>query len=98
MRPSPFASILLVLSTAMVVTADDDLVKRHYLALGDSVTFGFIVQAGWEWRNHWQFFVLGCTRQRLSEFSKRRSTPTGASTSCFLPCHHDSTGLRDLLS
>ena len=43
--------IALVLSAAMVLWAADDRAKKTYLALGDSVSFGFIAQAGFEYVN-----------------------------------------------
>lgn len=51
MQRSCLASILLAISSATVLAAADDVGKRSYLALGDSVTFGFITQAGFEYRN-----------------------------------------------
>ncbi|MBV9183842.1 MAG: SGNH/GDSL hydrolase family protein [Acidobacteria bacterium] len=50
-RSTSLASILLVISCARVLAAADDDGKRSYLALGDSITFGYIAQAGWEYRN-----------------------------------------------
>jgi lysophospholipase L1-like esterase len=48
MRLSGFASILLILSSSVALFAAD---RRPYLALGDSVSFGFITNAGFEYVN-----------------------------------------------
>lgn len=41
--------VLLVLLTARVLRAADDHARHPYLALGDSVSCGFITQAGFEY-------------------------------------------------
>jgi lysophospholipase L1-like esterase len=51
MRPLGFASILLILSSSVALFAADGTAGRPYLALGDSVSFGFIVNAGFEYVN-----------------------------------------------
>jgi lysophospholipase L1-like esterase len=51
MRLSGFASILLILSSSVALFAADSAAGRPYLALGDSVTFGFITNAGFEYVN-----------------------------------------------
>jgi len=48
---SRFASILFILSTAAALPTADRGPGRPYLALGDSVSFGFITQAGFEYVN-----------------------------------------------
>ena len=48
---SGFASILLILSSSVALFAADSAAKRPYLALGDSVSFGFITNAGFEYVN-----------------------------------------------
>ena len=50
MRRLCFASILLILSSSFGLFAADDA-ARPYLALGDSVSFGFITNAGFEYVN-----------------------------------------------
>jgi lysophospholipase L1-like esterase len=50
MRRLSFASILLILSSSVALFAADDA-GRPYLALGDSVSFGFITNAGFEYVN-----------------------------------------------
>ena len=51
MRLLGFASILLIFSSSIALFAADSAVGRPYLALGDSVTFGFITNAGFEYVN-----------------------------------------------
>jgi lysophospholipase L1-like esterase len=51
MRLSGFASILLVLSSSIALFAADSAARRPYLALGDSLSFGFITNAGFEYVN-----------------------------------------------
>ncbi len=51
MRLSRFASILLILSSSVSLFAADGAAGRRYLALGDSVSFGFITNAGFEYVN-----------------------------------------------
>ena len=51
MRLSGFAPILLILSSAVALFAADSAAGRRYLALGDSVSFGFITNAGFEYVN-----------------------------------------------
>lgn len=51
MRVLRFVSVLLILSTATVLHAADAVPGRPYLALGDSVPFGFINNAGFAYLN-----------------------------------------------
>ena len=51
MRLSGFAPILLILSGSVALFAADTAGGRPYLALGDSVSFGFITNAGFEYVN-----------------------------------------------
>ena len=51
MRLLGFASILLILSSSVALLATDSAAGRPYLALGDSVSFGFITNAGFEYVN-----------------------------------------------
>lgn len=51
MRLSGFAPILLILSSSVALFAADSAAGRPYLALGDSVSFGFITNAGFEYVN-----------------------------------------------
>lgn len=46
-----FASLLFILSSSVALFAADGAAGRPYLALGDSVTFGFITNAGFEYVN-----------------------------------------------
>jgi lysophospholipase L1-like esterase len=46
-----FASLLLILSSSAALLAADGAAGRPYLALGDSVSFGFITSAGFEYVN-----------------------------------------------
>ncbi len=58
MRLSGFASILLILSNSVALFAADSAARRPYLALGDSVNFGFITNAGFEYVNPENFIVF----------------------------------------
>jgi lysophospholipase L1-like esterase len=51
MRLLGFASVLLILSSSVALFAADSAAGRAYLALGDSVSFGFITNAGFEYVN-----------------------------------------------
>jgi lysophospholipase L1-like esterase len=51
MRLLRFASLLLILLNSVALFAADSAVGRPYLALGDSVSFGFITNAGFEYVN-----------------------------------------------
>jgi hypothetical protein len=52
MRLLGFASLLLILSSSVALfAADSAAAGRPYLALGDSVSFGFITNAGFEYVN-----------------------------------------------
>jgi lysophospholipase L1-like esterase len=51
MRRIRFASILLMLSTSIALFAADLAARHRDLALGDSVSFGFITNAGFEYVN-----------------------------------------------
>jgi hypothetical protein len=56
MRLLKFASILLFASSALF--ASDGASSRPYLALGDSVSFGFITNAGFEYVNRENFIAF----------------------------------------
>ena len=51
MRLFRFASLLSILSSSVALLAADGAAGRPYLALGDSVSFGFITSAGFEYVN-----------------------------------------------
>jgi hypothetical protein len=51
MRLLGFAPLLLILSSSVALFAADSAAGRAYLALGDSVSFGFITNAGFEYVN-----------------------------------------------
>jgi lysophospholipase L1-like esterase len=78
----------------MVVTADDDLVKRHYLALGDSVTFGFIVQAGWEYYNPTNFVGFPDYIAAALKLSTSNAACPGETTGSFLSSDAPDNGCR----
>jgi lysophospholipase L1-like esterase len=46
-----FAPVLLILSTSVALFGADGAAGRPYLALGDSISFGFITNAGFEYVN-----------------------------------------------
>ena len=48
MRLLGFASLLLILSSSVALLAVDSAAGRAYLSLGDSVSFGFITNAGFD--------------------------------------------------
>ena len=55
MRLLGFASILLLVSNSIALFAADSGAGRPYLALGDSVSLGFITNAGFEYVNPQNF-------------------------------------------
>jgi len=55
MRPLGFACLGLILLSSVAAFAADSAAGRPYIALGDSVTFGFITNAGFEYVNPQNF-------------------------------------------
>jgi len=51
MRLPSFVVVLILVATTSPLGQADQAPGRSYLALGDSITFGFITQAGFEYRN-----------------------------------------------
>src|SRR5262245_49587362 len=94
MRPLPLAPILLVLSTTTLLLAVDDVAKRPYLALGDSVTFGFIVQAGWEYYNPANFVGFPDYIAAGLKLSTSNAGCPGETTGSFLSSDAPDNGCR----
>ena len=90
MKPSCFASILFILSTATSLMAASGP-GRPYLALGDSVSFGFITQAGFEYVNPDNFIGFPTYVGQAIKLRTSNAACPGETTGSFL----SSTALDD---
>src|SRR5712691_6796101 len=82
MRLLRFASILLILSSSVSLFAADGAAGRPYLALGDSVSFGFITNAGFEYVNPENFIGFpDYVGQTLKLHTSNAACPGGTSGS-----------------
>jgi len=90
MKPSCFASILFILSTATSLMAASGP-GRPYLALGDSVSFGFITQAGFEYFNPDNFIGFPTYVGQAIKLRTSNAACPGETTGSFL----SSTALDD---
>jgi lysophospholipase L1-like esterase len=76
MRLLGFASILLILSSSIALFAADSAAGHPYLALGDSVSFGFITNAGFEYVNPENFIGFpGYVGQTLKLHTSNAACP-----------------------
>lgn len=92
MRPSRFAPILFILSTATALLAASP--GRQYLALGDSVTFGFITQAGFEYVNPDNFVGFPNYVGLESKLNASNAACPGETTGSFLSSTAPDNGCR----
>ncbi len=90
MKPSCFASILFILSTATSLMSASGP-GRPYLALGDSVSFGFITQAGFEYVNPDNFIGFPTYVGQAIKLRTSNAACPGETTGSFL----SSTALDD---
>jgi lysophospholipase L1-like esterase len=77
-----FASILLLASSALF--ASDGASARPYLALGDSVSFGFITNAGFEYVNPENFVAFPDYVGQALKFSTNNAACPGETSGSFL--------------
>ena len=83
MRLSSLSSLFLILSTATTLLATDSKTTRPYLALGDSVTFGFITQAGFEYVNPDNFIGFPNYLGQAFKLGVRNAACPGETTGSF---------------
>ena len=94
MRLSRFAFIVLILTTASVLRAADDIAKHPYLALGDSVSFGFITQAGFEYVNPANFIGFPNYIGAATKLATINAACPGETTGSFLSATAPDNGCR----
>ena len=82
MRLFQFASILLFASSALF--AGDGASARPYLALGDSISFGFIANAGFEYVNPENFVGFPDYSGQALNFSTKNAACPGETSGSFL--------------
>ena len=92
MRLFQFASILLFASSALF--ADDGARARHYLALGDSVSFGFIANAGFEYVNAENFVGFPDYFGQARKFNTTNAACPGETSGSFLSVTAPDDGCR----
>jgi len=93
MRLLRFASILLILSSSVFLFAAE-AAGRHYLALGDSVSFGFITNAGFEYVNPENFIGFpDYVGQALKRHTSNAACP-GETSGSFLSSTAPDDGCR----
>jgi len=79
-----FAPILLILSSSLTLFGADDAGPRPYLALGDSVSFGFITDAGFEYVNPENFIGFPDHVGQLLKFHTSNAACPGETSGSFL--------------
>lgn len=72
------------ITTVSAATSDDDRDARAYLALGDSVAFGYITQAGFAYINADNFVGYPAYIAQAKRFNKADATCPGETTGSFL--------------
>ena len=92
MRRFQFASILLFASSALF--AADGTSARPYLALGDSVSFGFIANAGFEYVNPENFVGFPDYFGQALKFNTHNASCPGETTGSFLSFTAPDDGCR----
>ena len=96
MRLLQFASILLFASSALL--ASDGASARPYLALGDSVSFGFITNAGFEYVNPENFVAFPNYVGQELKFSTNNAACPGETSGSFLSSAAPDDGCRSYRS
>src|SRR5216684_4227401 len=84
MRLLGFASLLLILLSSVAVFATDSAVGPPYLALGDSVSFGFITNAGFEYVNPENFIGFPDYVGQALKLQTRNAACPGETSGSFL--------------
>jgi lysophospholipase L1-like esterase len=92
MRLLKFASILLFAGSALF--ASDAASARPYLALGDSVSFGFITNAGFEYVNPENFVAFPNYVGQALKFSTNNAACPGETSGSFLSSGAPDDGCR----
>src|SRR5215469_438613 len=88
------APIFPVLLTATLLRAADNHSKPAYLALGDSISFGFIVQAGFEYVNPANFVGFPNYVGVAAKFATSNAACPGETTGSFLSSTAPDNGCR----
>src|SRR5216684_765970 len=94
MRLSRFASILIVLLASSTLFAADGATARPYLALGDSVSFGFITNAGFEYVNPANFVGFPDYVGQALKFDTNNAACPGETSGSFLSSTAPDEGCR----
>lgn len=94
MRLSHLASILLVLSSSTALRAADDEIGPPYLALGDSISFGFIANAGFEYLNPDNFIGFPNYVGQKLELNTSNAACPGETSASFLSSSAPDNGCR----
>jgi lysophospholipase L1-like esterase len=92
MRLLRFASILLILSSSVALAAEG--ARRPYLALGDSVSFGFIMNAGFEYVNPENFVGFPDYVGQALKFHTSNAACPGETSGSFLSSTAPDDGCR----
>ena len=94
MRLLGFASLLLILSSSVALFAADSAAGRAYLALGDSVSFGFITNAGFEYVNPENFIGFPDYVGQTPELHTSNAACPGETSGSFLSSTAPDDGCR----
>lgn len=94
MRSSGFSLFLIVALTVSAFSGTDEAPGRAYLALGDSVTFGFIANAGFEYVNPNNFIGFPNYIAQTLKLSDTNASCPGETTGSFLSSTAPDDGCR----
>jgi lysophospholipase L1-like esterase len=94
MRSSGFSVLLILALTALAFSGTDEAPGRAYLALGDSVTFGFIANAGFEYVNPSNFIGFPNYIAQTLKLSDTNASCPGETTGSFLSSTAPDNGCR----
>jgi lysophospholipase L1-like esterase len=95
MKPSRFALIVFILSSTTVLFAAEQAPGRAYLALGDSIGFGFITQAGFEYVNPDNFIGFPTYVGQALKLDASNAACPGETTGSFLSATAPDDGCRE---
>ena len=94
MRSSRFSLFLILALTVPAFSGTDEAPGRAYLALGDSVTFGFIANAGFEYVNPNNFIGFPNYIAQTLKLSNTNASCPGETTGSFLSSTAPDNGCR----
>ena len=94
MRSSGFSVFLILALTVSAFSGTDEAPGRAYLALGDSVTFGFIANAGFEYVNPNNFIGFPNYIAQTLRLSDTNASCPGETTGSFLSSTAPDDGCR----